>query len=167
MRSTAIDPGRADARASQSFRNEHVEVKRHLDHIAAMVGALRGASGADARATMAKVVHALRSHLVPHAEWEDRVLYGLVDAKAGTEEHHRFTASMRHEHVIVARWIAELDAEMHKAAPDAMAFARRADNLLGLVLAHFECEEEVLLAVIDARMTKEEFERAVGHTHAH
>jgi hypothetical protein len=48
------------------------------------------------------------------------------------------------------------------ASPDAAAFVRRADNLLGLIWAHFEEEEMVLLPVLDETMTPEQFEREVG-----
>jgi hemerythrin-like domain-containing protein len=157
----------ASAQPTESFRQEHVEVKKHLDHIAGFVGELPKQGAEDQRATMNKIVKALRGHVLQHAEWEDKVLYGLVDTKAGTTEKHRFTASMRHEHVIVARWIGDLERELQKPKPDVTMFARKADNLLGLVLAHFECEEEVLLPVIDKTMTKEEFERAVGTAHKH
>jgi hemerythrin-like domain-containing protein len=106
---------------------------------------------------MADVVRFLGEHIRPHAEWEERVLYPLVDGKAGSPARHPFTASMRYEHRIVGRWIDEMGAIRGKAKPDVRAFARRADNLLGLIAAHFEEEEEVLLPILDATMKPEEF----------
>jgi len=100
-------------------------------------------------------------HIKPHAEWEERVLYPIVDRLAGGGP-NAFTATMRYEHRVVGRWIAELRAESDKPAIDAAKFARRTDNLLGLLWAHFEEEEEVLLPLIDKGMTKAEFEREVG-----
>ena len=58
-----------------------------------------------------------------------------------------------------ARWIGELGAMAKSPSADAQAFTRRADNLLGLVRAHFESEEDVLLPVLDRTMTPEQFRR--------
>jgi hypothetical protein len=69
---------------------------------------------------------------------------------------------MRYEHRIVGRWIGELRAEADKPKIEAAKFARRTDNLLGLIWAHFEEEEEVLLPFIDNGMSKVQFERELG-----
>jgi hypothetical protein len=69
---------------------------------------------------------------------------------------------MRYEHRVVGRWINELRAEADKPKIDAAKFARRSDNLLGLLWAHFEEEEGVLLPFIDKGMSKEQFERELG-----
>lgn len=148
-------------RPTQPFLDEHAELHEHLRHVSDMVGRLRLEEERDRKETMAHVVRFFRTHLVPHAEWEERVLYPLVDEKAGGGP-NRFTASMRHEHRIVGRWIGELEQQAEAPSPDSIAFARRADQLLGLVQAHFEAEEQVLLPILDATMTREEFEQRVG-----
>lgn len=145
--------------ASHSFRLEHAEFKQLFGHLDAMVGALATASPHEQAAHMARVVAFLTDHLKGHAEWEERVLYRVVDREAGGRE--PFTASMRHEHAIIRRWVAELAAEAAQKAPDARAFARRADKLLGLLTAHMKEEEEVLLPVLDRNMTAEQFQREV------
>jgi hemerythrin-like domain-containing protein len=147
-------------RPTDGFRKEHVEIKVHLDHVRAWAADLRGAP--DRRATMTRIVSFFTEHIRPHAEWEEKVLYPAVDRRAGSRETHPFTATMRHEHRIVGRWIDELAAEARKPRPDAVAFQRRTDNLLGLIMAHFELEEEVLLPVLDATMTPAEFDREIG-----
>ncbi len=73
---------------------------------------------------------------------------------------------MRQEHRVVGRWIDELGALLAKPTFDATAFARRSDNLLGLIDAHFECEEQVLLPLVDRSMTRAQFEKAMGE-HGH
>lgn len=45
--------------------------------------------------------------------------------------------------------------------------SRRAVHLVGLLRGHFEVEEQVLLPVLDATMTAEEFKREVGDRMAH
>ncbi len=109
---------------------------------------------------MQRIVGALRSHIVPHAEWEEAVLYPVVDEKAGGGP-HPFTAAMRREHEIVGRWIDELDRQSKDVASDPLLFSRKADQLLGLIIAHFEDEEEVLLPILDETMSKEDFEREI------
>ncbi len=147
------------SRATDAFRQEHAGIKEHLSHVSTMIESIAHAPAVEAQERMGRVVDALRSHILAHADWEERVLYPLIDNKAGGP--HPFTAAMRHEHRIVGRWVEELDRQSKSATAGALAFARRADQLLGLILAHFEDEEEVLLPVIDATMTREEFEREI------
>jgi hypothetical protein len=69
---------------------------------------------------------------------------------------------MRYEHTIVGRWIDELAAMAAGPTLDAKAFARKSDRLLGLIAAHFEEEEEVLLPILDRATTREELEKELG-----
>lgn len=147
-------------RPTAAFRAEHQEVQTHLRHVHERVGALPTHSPPEQRRSAQEVVSFFEKHIKPHAEWEERALYPVVDKLAGGPA--PFTSTMRHEHRIVSRWIAELRAEAAKPQLDAAEFARRADNLLGLIWAHFEEEEEVLLPFIDQGLSKEQFERELG-----
>lgn len=159
---TAPMPGRP----TDSFRREHVEVRRHLTQVAKRAAALPSTAPAEQPAAMSEVVAAFERHLAPHVQWEEHVLYALVDEKVATEHRPRFTASLRHEHVIIGRWIAMLRDEVASPDADVAAFVRHTDRLLGLVLAHFECEEEVLLPILDRTMTRADLARMVGaHPH--
>ncbi len=149
------------ARVTEPFRQEHVELKEHLGHVHAWNGALAKQPPAEQAQTMKRIVGFFEQHLAPHAKWEEQHLYESVDKRASSGP-NAFTASMRFEHRVVERWIAELRKESEAETPDATAFARRTDYLLGLVTAHFEAEEEVLLPVLDRTMTAEEFERELG-----
>jgi hemerythrin-like domain-containing protein len=152
------------SRPTEPFRREHVGIKEHLEHLNAEVGKLSVASPSEQRASMQHVVDFVREHIKPHAEWEERVLYPAVDRRAASGP-NPFTASMRYEHRIVVRWTDELAAIAAAPAADITAFARRADNLLGLIWAHFEEEEEVLLPILDRTMSREDFEREIGGHH--
>jgi hemerythrin-like domain-containing protein len=154
----------ATHRPTEPFRREHVQIKAHLDHLNQAVGALAAADPEERRRTMMLVVSFMDEHLKPHAEWEERVLYPAVDKRAGSGT-QPFTASMRYEHRIVVRWSEELKAELAAPTPDVTKFVRRADNLLGLISAHFEEEEEVLLPILDRTMSPDEFEREIGEAH--
>jgi hemerythrin-like domain-containing protein len=140
------------ARPTEPFRQQHVEIKEHLSHIDKMIGSLPAAPPGEQKETMARVIGFLREHIL---------LYPVVDKRAGSGE-NRFTAAMRHEHAIVGRWTAELARQAEEANPDAALFSRRADQLLGLILAHFEDEEEVLLPILDWTMTAEDFQREIA-----
>jgi hemerythrin-like domain-containing protein len=156
-------------RTTEPFREEHAAIKEHLRHMSQMIQAIPGAAPEVQKQNMTKLVEALKGHILLHAEWEEKVLYPVVDQKTGGGK-YAFTAAMRHEHRIVERWIDQLASESEKGRPDTTLFVRRADQLFGLILAHFEDEEEVLLPVLDESMTPEEFEREIasqGHPHGH
>lgn len=144
-----------------SFRAEHAEVLEELDEVAADAGRLTSLPKAEQRAQMRRIVAFFEDEIAPHAAWEEEVLYPLVDRLAGGGE-HAFTATMRHEHDVVAERIGELRREASRAEPDPREFMRKTDRLLGLLTAHFSSEEQVLLPLIDRSMTRAEYERAVS-----
>lgn len=150
---------RAAERPTEPFRAEHVELREHLRHIDEAVESLGTLAPEQRAKRMAWITAFLDEHVLAHAGWEERVLYPLVDART-TSGKHPFTETMRYEHGVVGRWLGEL-----KTLRDAAPFARVAHRLLGLLAAHFEEEEEVLLPVLDGSMTREEFERAVRGGH--
>ena len=143
------------------FRQEHVEIKEHLGHLDAMVGSLSSAKVEDQRHTMSMIATFLDDHIRKHAEWEEVHLYPAVD-KRTVAGPNPFTASMRYEHRIIGRGIDALSKMAADPNTDATPFARSADRLLGLISAHFEEEEEVLLPILDKTMTKEQFEIELG-----
>lgn len=149
----------SSAPVTQPFRDEHVEIKKHLGHMGEMIGSIATASSAETGELMEKLVGALHAHILPHAQWEERVLYPVVDRIVGGRA--PFTAAMRHEHAIVGRQIELLANQVENPTRDGVLFARTADQLLGLILAHFEDEEEVLLPILDANMTAAQFEREI------
>lgn len=148
------------SRPTEGFRNEHVEMKRHLQQVENWAGTLSSATPAEQKKTMAKVISFFQKELEPHAQWEEKKLYPAVDKRA-SEGTNAFTSSMRHEHKIVGRWIEELQKEASSPKPDPIRFTRKTDQLLGLVIAHFESEEEVLLPILDKSMTPAEFKNEI------
>jgi hemerythrin-like domain-containing protein len=151
--------------ATQGFRDEHVEIRKHLEHAREWAGQLPRRAPEAQRATAKKIHAFFAEHIRPHAEVEERGLYTLVDKQARATQ-PPFTATMRQEHRVVGRWIDELGALLAQPKLDATAFARRTDNLLGLLDAHFESEEQVLLPVIDRSMTRAQFDKEMSK-HAH
>lgn len=148
------------SRPTEAFRNEHVEMRSHLQNVENWAGNLSSLNSDEQKKTMAKIVSFFQNELEPHAQWEEKKLYPAVDKRA-SEGINDFTASMRHEHKIVGRWIQELQKEASRPKPDPIRFTRKTDQLLGLVFAHFEAEEEVLLPILDKSMTPAEFKKEI------
>jgi hemerythrin-like domain-containing protein len=156
-------------KVTQGVRDGHAALRKELELHKAGVGDLLRASRQAAEVTMARAVVFLDEEIRPHANWEEVKLYPLLDSIVGGRE--PFTATMRCEHAVVDRWIEELAVKAASTAPDVAWFARSADRLFGLIEAHWEEEEEVLLPILErAFKTADDFERAVGgeiHAHSH
>lgn len=145
---------------SQQFRTEHIEIKKHLADVEQWTGALSSSKPSEQKKTMLKIVSFFKEHIKPHAEWEEKKLYPAVDKRAGKGA-DVFTSTMRYEHKIVGRWVEELEKEATNKSPNTKLFARKTDQLLGLIIAHFEEEEEVLLPILDKSMTPAEFKEEI------
>lgn len=143
---------------TRPLREARARVVEALGEIADRVGALGSVSSERQRATLHGIVDDVTAHLRPHLEWEERTVHPIVD-KYACEGPAVFSASMRYEHEVIYRWLSELRG---LADGDAVPFARRADNLLGVVLAHFELEEQVLFPVLDRSMSPAAFGAHVG-----
>lgn len=152
---------RDPSRPTESLREEHFDLRARFRVVREEVGEILRSDAAAQQRAMDRLVEFLRREVYPHAEWEERTLYASVDRfrPCGAEP---FTSSMRHEHRIVGRWIDELARAAGAERPDALAFVRRADNLFGLIEAHMEEEEEILLPVLDRFMTADEVRREIG-----
>jgi hemerythrin-like domain-containing protein len=157
----------ADGRPTASFRAAHAEVKEHLAHLDEKAGMLASQDAAARKETAGFIARFLREHILTHAAWEEKRLYPAVDARTHAGA-HPFTATMRYEHRVIERSIGDLGAAAARPELDAVRFARSADRLLGLIAAHFEEEEEVLLPVLDASTTREALEKELGmEAHGH
>lgn len=161
LAAAALPSGASEPLPTAGFREEHAGIKKHLAHLDAEIGSLEDAPDGDRRRTMVFVVKFLREHILEHAAWEEKHLYPLVDEKAGRQG-EPFTASMRYEHGIISRAIADLDERAAAADPGAAAFARAATGTLRVIAAHFEKEEEVFLPLLDRTMTRAQVDAALG-----
>lgn len=95
------------------------------------------------RTVVRRVLEFLRRTLVPHAEWEEQVLYTAVGELLGGPE---ATATMSLDHVAIGRMIDAL------AETDPGDVARLQELLYGLhalITVHFEKEEEIYLPLLD------------------
>ena len=140
------------------LREQRDRLRETLALISDRVGALPALPGDAARAEMRALVAALDACLRPYLAWGERTLHPVVD-KYACEGPAAFSASMRYEHEIIHRWSATL---ARQTAGDPRAFARQADRLLGVVLAHFELEEHVLFPILDRTLGKDAYRARIG-----
>lgn len=151
---------RAARRPSDAYRAQHARFRNATQGIERLAEGLPAAPPEDRRVRMAAVTETLTQAILPEMEWETRTIYPAVDRRAGANG-CRMTATLRYEHLVALRWADELERAAAEPDPDAAAFARLAERLLGLLLAHQEVEEEVLLPLLDITMTTAEFDREV------
>lgn len=151
----------ANERATEGFRALHQELRTHTTHLTILASKLPNQPPEEQKATMTEIVTCLTENVHSHAKIEEDVLYPVVDKAADSPADYPFTATMRYEHRIVGRWITELRNNANQPSPDVAAFARRTENLLGLISAHLEEEEDILLPVLDATMTVAQFKKEV------
>lgn len=152
-------------RPSAAFRAEHARFLADLDHSVEEALAVRAdAPEAEREAHVQAVLEFFGRELVQHAGAEEAVLYDVADRLAGTPPPLRYTDVLRYEHTVVHAEIRALDewARASDRSADSIAeFQRRVVGLAGLVRGHFGGEENVILELLDARMTEAEFERDV------
>jgi len=134
------------------FRRHHEELKNVLGDWTLMVDALHDASPSRQSEIMDFSVGFLKQHVLTHTAVEERILYPAVERYAGRE----LTLSLREEHRLLRSRVRDLEA-----TPEAATFCHRAHEVAGLLAAHFDVEEAVLLPVLDRRMTPEQFRREV------
>jgi hemerythrin-like domain-containing protein len=139
--------------AEHSFiHHEHGELSsgiERLGRLAARVGKLRGVDLAD---EVLVVLRWLEDVLMPHAAWEDLVVYDRIDEIAGTAW---ATTLMRFEHAQIRRHIDLLAGDYRRVHAEQTAerldeLRARLYGLEALLRAHLEREDAVLLPLLDS-----------------
>ena len=142
------------------FREEHRHLMAHVDRIRLAGGEVRDLPPGERAALVTEVLDFLRGTLLPHAEWEEQVLYTAVGELLGDP---RATAAMTRDHIAIGRMIEAL------GETDLADIARLQELLYGLhalIAVHFEKEEEIYLPLLDARPdVAERVMRQIGSRH--
>jgi iron-sulfur cluster repair protein YtfE (RIC family) len=132
-------------RPTEAFRDEHRHLLVHVDQVRVAAGEVSDLAVEEREALVGRILDFLRKTLVPHAEWEEQVLYGAVGELLGDP---KATATMSRDHAAIGRMIEAL------AETDPGDIARLQELLYGLhalITVHFEKEEEIYLPLLDAR----------------
>jgi hemerythrin-like domain-containing protein len=141
--------------AEYSFaRHEHAELGAGLDEIHTVADAVGRLAATDAAHAVLGVRGWLATVLIPHAEWEDSVIYPEIERVTGTKW---ATKLMRFEHLQIERAGQLLDGDVELLRDGLLTHAQLCEiraHLLGLealLRAHIEREELFLLPVIEER----------------
>lgn len=139
------------ATAEFSFAvNEHREMREGVDKIHEAANLIGRVSAPNTATALWRVREWIATVLVPHAAWEDAVLYPEIVRRTGTEWS---TKLMRYEHEQIERAALKLDADIELARGTLTheAVCEIRGHLLALealLRAHMEREEHFLLPVL-------------------
>lgn len=100
---------------------------------------------------MASVVSVLDETVVRTFGTREERVFAVVDRMVGGTR--PFTETLRREHRLIERRWAELSAMASEAAPDVVEFRRLARELIGLLRAHLELEEELIDPLLDRALS--------------
>ncbi len=146
-------------RPTEAFREEHRKLLVHVEQIRLAASEITELSVQERETLVARVLDFLRNTLVPHAEWEEQVLYTAVGELLGDA---KATATMSRDHVAIGRM---LDALAETDRENVARLQELLYSLHALITVHFEKEEDIYLPLLDAR--PDVAERVVKEIGAH
>jgi hemerythrin-like domain-containing protein len=142
---------------TQPLRDEHRELLPELELLRSAGDAVGFAPPEEVTRKVSAALSFLQRHLIPHAQAEEAALYPTVDRLLGSP---KATATMRREHVEVARLTAELASRQSAIAggneADLVQVRRLLYGLYAVVGVHFAKEEEVYLPILDEHLSSAE-----------
>jgi iron-sulfur cluster repair protein YtfE (RIC family) len=143
---------------TQPLRDEHADLLPHLAELNTVAAGLGGwPAGTPAR--LDGIVGFLRDHLIPHAQAEEAALYPRVEQAMGAPG---ATDTMRADHVEIIRRIDAFtalvaDIAAGPASPDQTEQLKaQLYGLAAILTLHFRKEEDVLLPVLDAKLSADD-----------
>ena len=160
-------------RSLEAVRNEHTNLLPHIDALLDAAEAV-DLPGRSAFELVDDSWRFLSEHLTMHAMLEEQVLYPALSSSLGAPEAVRLLGM---DHRDIVTFIGELRtlrralADHDVVDPHLKRELRRV--LLGLhalIRSHFAKEEEIVLPILEARLTPAEADRLVselGHRHSH
>lgn len=144
---------------TQPLREEHDRLVPDIVGIRMVADMVGEVSLPVLRVALGDVYEFLTNRLLPHAMAEDRVVYPAVGKLIGAPQ---ATATMRREHVEVARLAEELEAiRMELDGPVITSLQERAlrrvlYGLYALLRAHLAEEDDVYLPILETGLSQEE-----------
>jgi iron-sulfur cluster repair protein YtfE (RIC family) len=170
--SAIIDPPEAAMSRMQPLRDEHQELKPHIDKVRHLADGIEHLTPMQRAEGVATAYRFLSGQLIPHAEAEDAVLYPAVARVMGTPQ---ATATMSRDHVEVRRMTEDLGRlAAEGATADLHALRRVLYGLYALISVHFAKEEEIYVPLLEEALSAEEADwlfHQLGHVahraHAH
>ncbi len=168
------------ARPTEDIREHHKMLEERLHGFWHNIESLQKFSDQE-RGLLDDLMTFLKEELLPHAEGEEKHLYGKV---AELMRNPLFTKTMEMDHQFIKQYITELETvikNVHKESADVTIkrIQTTASKLQGIIDPHFQKENEVYLPILDEKLSKEQVEKEViepmhaysgsheGHGHGH
>jgi hemerythrin-like domain-containing protein len=154
-------------RPTEPFRQEHEQLRVHIEHLAAAAREMPRLDVAERAALRDRILGFLRGTLVPHAEAEEAVLYPEWSRLLGFPD---AAVPMIHDHAAI---VARIDRLARADVRDVDVLQELLYGLHALISVHFRKEEDLQLPAFDAAPPEitatviARMERATGHEHAH
>src|SRR5215831_80732 len=148
----------ASPRPTDSLRAEHARLLATLHGLGERIEKLHEEATLDQLALAREVITFVNRNVAPHARAEEYTLYPAADWAAGEGSH--LTDIARYEHQIVSRRCQALEKAISAGVP-AGKLMHLCYGILGLVAAHFEVTEGVLLPYLDKAFDSTKFEKEV------
>jgi hemerythrin-like domain-containing protein len=145
------------ASAEHAFaEHEHRELRAGMDRIHELACTVARSAEPSVAPAVTEALEWLVTVLAPHAAWEDGWLYPHMDSRAGT---HWATRVMAFEHQQIRRLIRELIGDQERGGrghdqDHVVETAGRLFAIEGLLRAHIEREEELLIPLLDDEPAK-------------
>ncbi len=168
------------ARPTEDIREHHKMLEERLHGFWHNIESLQKFSDQE-RGLLDDLMTFLKEELLPHAEGEEKHLYGKV---AELMRNPLFTKTMEMDHQFIKQYITELETvikNLHKESADVTIkrIQMTASKLQGIIDPHFQKENDVYLPILDEKLSKEQVEKEViepmhayggsheGHGHGH
>ncbi len=148
----------SDAVAEQVFAmQEHRELLPWLDRVHDVGCGMGRVPVSELAVSLHRVLVWLEGDLEAHAAWEETWLYPEIDQRAGTPW---ATRTMRFEHHLIRMAVRRLAVEQaalgHELSPaQASDLASHVFGLEALLRAHLQCEERVLMPLLEGQVSGE------------
>lgn len=130
------------------YRSHHASLREDFDHLSRLIGGIEAARGEGRSVEAVRTASRFLERCVrPHAGWEDRAVYPLLDEHVPGGD--LLSASARGQHETIERQTQALIDEAARPTPDAVDFARRADQLLGVLRLHLDFEDTLVIPLLE------------------
>lgn len=150
--------GAPDKKPTDALRQDHVRILTQTHGLGERIERLHEMGTLEQLAVAREVLEFVSKNVAPHARAEEYTLYPAADWAAG--EGSRLTEVPRFEHQLIARRCQALEKAVSAGSP-AGRLMHLCYGILGLVAAHFQGTEEVILPYLDKAFDGPRFEKEV------
>jgi len=145
-------------RPTDSLRVEHARLLSSVHALGERVEKLHEAGTLGQLALAREVIDFVHRQVIPHARAEEYTLYPAADWAGG--EGSRMTEVPRYEHGLIVRRCQALEKAVSAGAPGGKLM-HLCYGILGLIAAHFQATEEVILPYLDRAFDAARFDKEV------